>query len=98
MEDPLMGSRLEQWLFWVLFLVCSFWSPWSPPLFCDCVGRGPSSPAAWLAVGLPHEVLHLVGEKFPERFIFVIKIDKWFDHKLLNFSGIGRAASLRTFS
>jgi hypothetical protein len=31
----------------------------------------------------------LVNDKFPEE-IFVIQIDNWFDHKWLNFSGIGR--------
>ena len=35
-----------------------------------------------------HVISQLVGEEFPEQ-IFVMKIDNWFDHKWLNFSGIG---------
>jgi hypothetical protein len=37
---------------------------------------------------LKHLIGQLVGEEFPEQ-IFVMKIDNWFDHKWLNFSGIG---------
>ena len=37
---------------------------------------------------LKHVISRLVGEEFPEQ-IFVMKIDNWFDHKWLNFSGIG---------
>jgi hypothetical protein len=37
---------------------------------------------------LRHLIGQLVGEEFPEQ-IFVMKIDNWFDHKWLNFSGIG---------
>ena len=36
-----------------------------------------------------HLISGCVNEDFPAR-IFVIKIDKWFDHKWLGFSGIGR--------
>src|SRR5215510_14679343 len=38
---------------------------------------------------LKHLISRLVGETLPEQ-IFVMKIDNWFDHKWLNFSGIGR--------
>src|SRR5215510_10889155 len=38
---------------------------------------------------LKHLISRLVGETFPEQ-IFVMKIDNWFDHKWLNFSGKGR--------
>ena len=38
---------------------------------------------------LKHLIGQLVGEEFPEQ-IFVMKLDNWFDHKWLNFSGIGR--------
>src|ERR1043165_2302116 len=37
---------------------------------------------------LKHLIGQLVGGEFPEQ-IFVMKIDNWFDHKWLNFSGIG---------
>ena len=38
---------------------------------------------------LKHVISQLVGDEFPEQ-IFVMKIDNWFDHKWLNFAGIGR--------
>lgn len=40
-------------------------------------------------VGLLTRIISkLVNASFPEQ-IFVMKIDNWFDHKWLNFSGIG---------
>jgi hypothetical protein len=36
-----------------------------------------------------HVLVQLIHQKSPEK-LFVIKIDNWFDHKWLNFSGIGR--------
>jgi hypothetical protein len=38
----------------------------------------------------------LVGEQTPAE-IFVMKIDNWFDHKWLNFSGIGRVGFFHDF-
>jgi len=45
---------------------------------------------------LKRMIFQLVGEKFPEQ-IFVIKIDNWFDHKWLKFSGIGRVGFFEDF-
>jgi hypothetical protein len=41
-------------------------------------------------------IAQLVCEEFPEQ-IFVMKIDNWFDHKWLNFSGIGRVGFFEHF-
>jgi hypothetical protein len=45
---------------------------------------------------LKHLISRLVSETFPEQ-IFVMKIDNWFDHKWLNFSGIGRVGFFEDF-
>jgi hypothetical protein len=37
-----------------------------------------------------HVIARLGTENCPEK-VFIVKIDNWFDHKWLNFSGIGRA-------
>jgi len=45
---------------------------------------------------LSHIISQLVGEEYPEQ-IFVMKIDNWFDHKWLNFSGKGRVGFFEDF-
>ncbi len=45
---------------------------------------------------LKHIISHLVAEEVSEQ-IFVMKIDNWFDHKWLKFSGIGRVGFFEDF-
>lgn len=43
-----------------------------------------------------HIISGLVNDRFPDE-IFVMKIDNWFDHKWLKFSGIGRVGFFWNF-